>query len=772
MTKIHVRAMLFAGCALLALPTAAQAAQAAPSDADGAEDSATVGDGAEGGEIIVTATKRNERLQDVPAAVSVVTADALLEQGARNFADYATQVPGLSLTTARQGVTQVVIRGITTGAAQPGSTTAFYIDEAPVGSVNAYTGGNAITPDLDPSDLAQVEVLKGPQGTLYGAGAVGGLLKFTTVTPRLSEFEGRIAGGVTGVGGSSDIGYSARAMVNIPLATDQLALHASGFYRFDPGYIDNVNPRIAERDVNGARVRGGRAVLSMQFTPDVSLDVSALLQDTSTNGSNAIDVDAATLEPIYGDLKQDRSAREEGLTRLRLYNATLRADLGGIDLVSSTTYQTILNRDYSDARRSFVPFYQLIGGLLGPVLGFTVPADLGMLVRTTKRTERWSEELRASTTGIGDMLDLQAGFYWTHEDDSNRLAIDNFSQTTGAPYALPAFATASILSTYEEYSFFGNARLYFGEKFDVLGGIRVAHDDQDYAQDYRGLLILASAGAPALIATGTESATVTTWMVSPRFRPTPDTTFYGRVATGYRPGGPNPAPPTGNIPNTFAPDRLTQYEVGFKGQTGDGSLSGEVALFYTDWNKIQIQTSAGGFNFIVNSAGGARSKGAEATVRYTPVPALNFTLNAAYTDATLNGNAPAAGGLDGDRLPYVPRWSGSLLADYSIELGGDAALTLGATANYVGNRISDYTGAVGAAPRFPKQLDAYATFDLRAGLTMGRYSVTAFARNLTDEREIIVAATQGTANSATPGAFYSGAIIQPRTVGAEVAVRF
>jgi outer membrane receptor protein involved in Fe transport len=751
----------------------AHAATTAAAEAASGEGPVTLQDATEGGEIIVTATKRNERLQDVPAAVSVVSADDLLEQGARNFADYATQVPGLSLTTARQGVTQVVIRGITTGAAQPGSTTAFYVDEAPVGSVNAYTGGNAITPDLDPSDLAQVEVLKGPQGTLYGAGAVGGLLKFTTVTPHLAEFEGRIGGGVTTVSHSGDVGYSARAMVNIPLATDKLALHASGFYRFDPGYVDNVNPRIGQRDVNGARVQGGRAVLSVQFTPDVSLDVSALLQDTSTKGSNVVDVDAATLEPIYGDLQQDRSAREDGLTRLRLYNATLRADLGAIDLVSSTTYQTILNRDYSDARRSFVPFYQLIGGLLGPVLGFTVPADLGMLVRTTKRTERWSEELRASTTGIGNMLDLQAGFYWTHEDDSNRLAIDNFSQTTGASYALPAFATASILSTYEEYSFFGNARLYFGETFDVLGGIRVAHDDQDYAQNYQGLLILASAGTPALIADGTESATITTWMVSPRFRPSPNTTFYGRVATGYRPGGPNPAPPTGNIPNTFAPDRLTQYEIGFKGQTADRSLSADVALFYTDWNKIQIQTSAGGFNFIVNSNGGARSKGAEATVRYAPAPALNFTLNAAYTDATLNGNAPAAGGLDGDRLPYVPRWSGSLLADYSVPLGnGDTELTLGATASYVGDRTSDYTGTVGAAGRFPKRLDAYATFDLRAGLTMGRYSITAFARNITDEREIVVAATQGTANSATPGAFYSGAIIQPRTVGAEVALRF
>ncbi len=413
-----------------------------------------------------------------------------------------------------------------------------------------------------------------------------------------------------------------------------------------------------------------------------------------------------------------------------------------------------------------MPLYQLVGSILGPVLGFTVPADIGLLSRFVKSTDRWSQELRAGANDIGGILDLQVGGYWTYEKDANLLGIDNFSQTTGAPLPLPAFAKASILSTYKEWSGFANARAKLGSTFDVLGGIRVAHDDQKYSQDYSGLLIIASAGQPALIATGKKTATVTTWMVSPRFRPSENVTLYGRVATGYRPGGPNPAPPTGNIPNIFAPDRLIQYELGFKGQTADRSLSADAALFYTDWDKIQIQTSAGGFNFIVNSPGSARSQGAELTLRYAPVRALNVTLNAAYTDATLRGNAPAAGGLDGDRLPYVPRWSGSLVADYSVPMGGDTALNIGATASYIGDRTSDYSN------RFPKRLGDYATFDLRAGLTTGNVSVNAFVRNLTDERQIVVAAPQATAPSATAGAFYSGAIIQPRTVGAEAAIRF
>ena len=704
------------------------------------------------GDIVVTATKRSERLQDVPASVSVVAATDLSKEGVVRFADYASRVPGLTLTSGRTGITQVTLRGITTGASQPGSTTGYYIDEAPVGSVNAYTGGNAITPDLDPTDLSQIEVLKGPQGTLYGAGAVGGLLKFNTASPDLDDFQLRASAGMTAAA-HGDIGFSARGLVNIPLATDELALRVSGFYRRDAGYIDNINPRIGKADVNEAKVRGGRAVLSMRFGPDVSLNISALAQDTTTDGTNTVDVDAATLKPIYGSREQNRFIRERGFMRLRLYNATLRADLGAVDLVSSTTYQRIYFRELSDGTRGY-------GAALGPLFGLS---DLGVRLNTIKHTKRWSEEARASATGLaGGLLDLQAGFYWTHESSINRIPnIDTFSTTTGAAYPLPPLAIAKIDSSYEEYSFFGNARLYLGDKFDILGGIRFSHDKQKYLQDYQGLIV-----GPRLVVPGEASGNITTWMVSPRFRPSDNLTIYGRVATGYRPGGPNPAPPTGNIPLTFEPDKLTQYEIGLKAQTADRSVTVDTALFHTDWNNVQIQTSGGGFNYLVNG-GSVRSQGGEATIRYQPVTGLSLTANAAYTNAKLTANAPAAGGLKGDRLPYVPRFAGSLSAEHSAPLGGSSAeLTLGARLNYVGSRVSDY------ANRFPKRLPDYATLDLRAGIAFERWSLSAFVRNVTDKRAIVVAGQQGLAPSATPGAFYSASIIQPRTIGAEAALRF
>ena len=725
-------------------------------------------------DIVVTATKRSERLKDVPASVSVITATDLTKGGSTRFADYAAKVPGLSFTSGRTGNTQITLRGITTGSSQPGSTTAFYVDEAPVGSVNAYTGGNGITPDLDPSDLAQIEVLKGPQGTLYGAGAVGGLLKFTTVEPNLSTIEGAASGGITSVA-KGDVGYSVRGMFNLPLVTDQLGLHVSGFYRRDAGYVDTVNTLIAGKDTNDAKIRGGRAVLSMKFSPALRLDLSATLQDTTTGGTNLVDVDAVTLKPLYGDLTQKRYARETGRVRLRLYNATWRADLGKVNLISSTTYQRIFSGERADATATY-------GGAFAPLAGI---ADLGVALNTYKHSERWSEEARATANDlIGGVIDLQAGFYWTRETDRNRITnADLFHTATGAgipSISVPLYAVfgipttspyglvfAKIDSTYEEYSGFGNIRLHFGQKFDILGGVRYSHDNQTFNQDYEGLLIPAITGFAytRLVAPGKERANVATWLVSPRFRVSDDFMIYGRAASGYRPGGPNPAPPTGGVPLTFQPDRLIQYEVGFKASALNRKLSVDAALFYTDWNNIQIQTSAGGFNYLVNG-GSARSQGGEVTIRLQPATGLTLGVNAAYTDAKLTADAPRAKGVNGDRLPYVPRWSGSLTADYSATLSSSTRLNLGAAVNYTGSRSSDYSG------NFPKHLPAYATVDLRAGVDFGKFNLSAFARNITDKRAIVVVGTETLSTNNNPGSPYGAGVLAPRTIGLEASIKF
>ncbi|HEX7944069.1 MAG TPA: TonB-dependent receptor [Phenylobacterium sp.] len=732
---------LLAGAAGTALALAWAGAAAAADAADAASQVA---------EVVVTAQKKVERLQDVPASVSVLATEQLTSQGVVRFEDYAAKVPGLSFTSARTGSTQVTLRGITTGPAQSASATSFYIDEAPIGSVNAYTGGSSTTPDLDPSDLARVEVLKGPQGTLYGAGSVGGLVKFVTSEPDFNNLTGRVSGSLFGVK-SGDTGGGVRAAVNVPLLPGRMALRVSGFDRRDPGYIDLIGPRPV-KDVNETKVYGGRIALSARLTDTVRVDLSVIGQDTETGGPNVRDVNLTTLKPIYGDLVQQRFAREPAEVRLRVYNAKATADLGAVSLLSSTTYQTFKVKGEGDASGSF-------GAALGPLVG--LGSNLGVRTRQQTKTERFSQEFRADAKALDDKLDLQLGLYFTHENDGNRIPnFDTFLKPTGALLPLPQLAIASIVSRYTEYSAFASATYRFTDDFDVLGGIRYADDHQHYLQDYAGLLI----GARR-VNIGQEKGHIFTYLLSPRFRFNEHTMVYARLATGYRAGGPNAVPPPSVViaPDTFDPDKLTSIEAGYKADFFDRTLTVDAAVFYTDWNHIQIQTSAAGFNFLVNG-GSATSQGGEVTVRWTPVRGLDLGLNSAFTKAQLTSPAPAAGGLEGDRLPFVPRWSGSLTADYHWPVADGWDAVVGGSLNYTGKRKSDYSN------RFGRDLPSFTRVDVRAGIEHEGWTATIYAKNLGDVRGITALGSQGLAPG--PQSPYSEGVIQPRTVGAELSYKF
>jgi iron complex outermembrane receptor protein len=413
-----------------------------------------------------------------------------------------------------------------------------------------------------------------------------------------------------------------------------------------------------------------------------------------------------------------------------------------VQLVSSSTYQTVKAHTVGDASFGF-----------GVALG-------GIGVRSVQNTnvKRFSQELRATATGLaGDFLDIQVGGYYTHENDSN--AIPGFpvlNPVTGAEVPFPNIATASILSKYTEFSGFANATLHFTPKFDVLVGGRYSHIDQDYAQDYRGLIIPGG----VMVASGSDKKGVATFLVTPRYKVSDNVMVYARVASGYRAGGPN-APGIG-APLTFAPDKLTSYEVGIKLATDDRKFTYDAAVFRTDWNDVQIQTSNAGFNFFVNG-GKARSSGGEIVLGYHPIAGLNFGATFAYTNARLTEDALAAGGKAGDRMPYVPKVSVSLSGQYDFSLGGDLGATIGGSLNRTGSRFSNYSG------KAAHKLDGYSTVNLNTGLTYQGWSLSVFAKNLTNERGILALGSLGLTPASNP---FIEAVIAPRTIGAEVAVKF
>jgi iron complex outermembrane receptor protein len=697
--------------------------------------------------VIITAQKREQAAIDVPASVTAIMADQLARDGKTKLEDYVAQVPGLSLSSFRQGFTQVTLRGITTGVAQSASSTAFYIDEAPIGSVNAYAAGSAVTPDIDPADLQRVEVLKGPQGTLYGAGAMGGMVRYVTSAADFQKLRGSVSLGGSKVASGGN-GSTGRMQLNVPFADNTMALRFSAFKRTDAGYIDNNK---GAKDANESEVSGGRVAFNWLINNQWKLSAFALTQKVEGAANGVVDVNPDTLKPLYGDLTQRRFAPELSSAKLNVANITLNGSIGVFDLVSSTTVQDFDASQGADGSLSY-------GVALGAAFG--IP-DLGIKSAQGTTTHRVSQEVRLRSTALNDKLEYEAGVYYTKEDDTNRIpGFFPFSTTTGNAYTLPNIVKASIDTRYKEYSVFANATYAVTDKFDLLAGIRNGKDDQTYAQDYSGLLV----GPKPVIINSGSSKNKSTYLVTARYKPSSTDAIYGRVSTGYRPGGPNAVPPTGagNAPQTFQPDTLTSYEVGYKAVLDSGKFSIEAALFSTDWKNIQIQTSANGFNFFVNG-GAATSKGFEASLMYFPVTGLSLRGTLGYTQAKLSEAAPAAGGVSGDQLPFVPELAGSLGANYRWAIGNGLMASAGGSVNYTGDRRSDFSG------KAAKEVPSYTTVNISGGIENANWRLSLYGKNLGDTRGITFLKSLTLTPAGSP---FAAGIIAPRTFGAEVSYRF
>lgn len=727
--------MLAAGISLAAL-----AAPAAAQTSDTAEGTAPVADQDEG-DIVVTANKRAERLRDVPGAVSAISGDALARIGATRLQDYVTRVPGLILddTSFSNGANQLTIRGLNTGTGG-NPTVGIYVDDLPYGGSNSSSFGGSTVPDLDPLDLERVEVLRGPQGTLYGAGSLGGLFKYVTAAPDPTATFGRVqADGQFVDGGGS--GFGIRGAANVPL-TDKLALRASGFYREDPGFVDNVTT--GEKDVNSGRVYGGRA--SLGFTPvdGWSIRASATLQKQETDGSAVTDHFITSFAPQYGDLKQARApGTGKNDTFISAYAFTVQGDLGLATLTSATGYNHQTLNYNLDVTASYT----------GVLAGNGIPGA-GVAIVTDAGLNKFTQEVRLASSSDGP-LSWQLGAFYTNETARTHQFFSAFLAATGAPYpaTLPTLLDAHVRSKFEEIAGFGTVTYAFSPAFDIAAGIRYSHNKQGRGQTNSGLFI----GTGAIQTDSSDNSV--TYLVNPRLRLSPDTMVYARFATGYRPGGPNnPVPGT---PTSYGPDRTTNYEVGIKTSLAT-ALTLDLAGYWIDWSEIQLfQRNASGLNFNGNG-GRATSKGVEASLSWRPVAGLTLDGNVSYNDAVLAEALPPGStvGAKGERLPSVPKWTAQANADYEFALTDSLRGAVGASIRYVDDRLGYFAGA--GVARY--QLPSYAVADLRAGVRFDDISLDFFLKNIGNTNGQVAAYTLG------PDARVS--VIQPRTFGVSVSSRF
>ena len=783
-TRLLTRTAL--ALALAAIPTGLLAQDAGTADTAQSPESDDAAD-----EIIVTAQRREQLLIDVPQSISVVGGETLERQQARSFIEYAQLVPGLNLTQENPGETRLILRGINTGSV--GSTVATYVDDIPFGQSGSLANGAILAGDFDTFDVARVEVLRGPQGTLYGANSLGGVLKFITAAPSTERFEARGQAGIEDTR-HGELSYYGNALVNIPLG-DTLAFRASGFYRDNGGFIDA--PARDARNVNGSKSYGGRASLLFKPSDRFSVRLFALLQNIETDSPSTFLADPLTLRPAdpvtgiaVGEANRTRYERIAEFNELdyRLYAGTIDYDFGFATLTSITSY--------SEQKRNELGDISTAGGdtpasarLLADLIYSGGANTVGLSFENDVEVEKFTQEVRLQSPDH-DRFEWLIGGYYTDERTALiqeflpfDLASRDFIPTAGSfgPFTFDRFVFANIDAKYEEIAGFANATIKFGDSFDITGGVRYSRNEQSSTQQVTQL----GNGAPQ---EGESSEGVWTWSVSPRFEINDRASVYGRVAKGYRPGGPTFIPPGAgpDFPTEFFSDTLVSYEIGLRAETADRSFGIDGSVFYVDWDDILILStadSAAGPVGVNTNGRRARSKGAEITATLRPTRGLNVVANAAYSDAELRddtvppgGGLNLVGGLRGDSLPYVPDITANLSADYEWSLGADAEAFVGGNVRVVGDTVAGFDADYRAIYGRRVRIDGYQTVDLRAGVNFGGFTIQAYARNLFDEYGVVSAGGFPFAVPPSLGGADAQLInvgtIRPRTFGLSVGARF
>jgi outer membrane receptor protein involved in Fe transport len=685
-------------------------------------------------EVIVTAQKREERLQDVPVPVTAVTADTLVQSDQVKLKDYYSTIPGLSLApvTSSQSGQAFSIRGIyTAGGGSP--TVAVMIDEVPFGG-SLGNGGVYGVPDLDPSDLARVEVLRGPQGTLYGESSMGGLVKFVTLDPSPSALSGHIGGGVSSIQNGDVAGYNLRGSINVPL-TDTLAFRASALVRREPGYIDN--PTLGLDGVNETDAYGVHASALWKPSETFSLKVSALFQDVKGYGFPDVDI-----TPGLGDLQQNYIlgiGRSD--TKVQAYSAILTARFASAELTAITGYNINQSSDSWDLTSAFGPTVQALFGVGGaPVFQSLV-------------THKFTQEVRLMTP-LSSQFDWLIGAFYSHENTPSLQSVA--AEDTGTGQIVGQVVSYDTLSSvYEEIAGFTDLTYKITDSFNVQIGARESHIRQPSYD-----VITTSLGTPTSAPTSASEANSFTYLLTPQLKISPDLMVYARFASGYRAGGANTVP---DAPPQYSPDKTLDYEIGSKGDFLDHALSFDASVYYIDWKDIQLGlTDPNGLAYTGN-AGAAKSQGLEISTEARPVKGFVISAWAAWNEAVLTKAFPANSavyGASGDRLPYSSRFSSSLSLTDNFPLAAQLTGSVGATVSYVGERL----GTFNATPQ-RQDLPGYTKLDLRAGVQYNTWAANVFANNVTNKRGIL---------NGGLGQFpeYAFTLIQPRTIGLNVEKSF
>lgn len=707
--------------------------------------------GSEPGDVVVTASKREESLLSVPISITVSSGADLMRRGATQIDDIVASAPGLSNSGGGPNQANLVMRGVTTGvsAGLQQSTVALFIDDLPTDPGAGALG----TSDLRLFDVQRVEVLRGPQGTLFGSGSLSGAVRILTNRPDLDRLgAGFEASGSTTRGGRPS--GDGNAMINLPLIDGRLGVRAVGYASDTGGYIDNV--LTGRSDVNWVHQYGGRLMILAKPIDSLSILLTAAYQQSQPGASGS-----SSYAPPRGVSRDNTEATlVEATARLSnaIINIVTTADFGSVSLTSSTSY----SRRRLLAIGNASGYVTLVGALLGaPNL---VEATSSYL---PSNSDTITQEIRLASTGKGPLRWTIGAYY---QDLDGRGGYSVRSPAIGALIGVETLADLKTTTPVTESALFGEASYALGDKLDLAAGLRFGHIDQSFTTRATGVLMTNSFDPTEMVVHESQKESAVTPRFSLTYRPTRDLTFYAQAARGFRTGGPNltaglsPAPP----PLTYQSDSLWNYELGTKSRWFNGRLRLDVTAYLIDWSNIQASLYQG--IAYIGNAGNAHIYGFEGEAAAHPWAWLDFGGSFSFSHSELTkdvGNLSRTSGLigvtAGDRLPASLEIKISSFLQGSFALAGRNGYVR-LDHQYVGVAYSDF-GLQGA------RFGGFNSLALRGGIDLGRIEFIAFVNNLFDSKGK-VSAMDPTFISGVPLSEKTAIRLRPRTIGLTIRGSF
>ena len=775
---------------------------------------------AELADIVVTATRSGaESLQKVAIPVSVVNIDQITKSNQGSLVDLAKFSPSLAITEGAPGFNKFNMRGLSTGGYRTSDTSdrslvAVYLDDTPI-SVQGQT------PDLKVYDLERVEILRGPQGTLFGAGSMAGTIRFVTAKPNLSRVFGSVeAGGAFTEHGSGS--YNVRGMLNLPVVSDTLAVRANFYVGNDGGFIDNIGA-YNRKNANNNRTTQARVAARWTPTPDLTVDASFTFEKSRARGLNT------GLDGLAPYTTSTNSP--EGTNDLfRLYQLGADYDIGFADFIATAAYTDRKLGFNASTEPTIGYFFQDYGSGLPVGTGsypvYKQPATYNQAVTNSipaeyytinNRIKDFMAEARLASKNDGPVKWTAGVFYETQKrhlvQDIPTPGFDTLSYENYfyGPFATPngkydsklvdkAFNTNDIFSGLQDVdehqiAAYVDGTWHVTPKLDLTAGVRYFNFEEKY--------FLYESGVYGVInhVPLTTNATLKSNGFNPRanvsYKPNDDLLIYAEAAKGFRYGGANQPVPTGTTgvagqctanlasygytqaPLTFGPDKLWNYTIGEKAKLAGGKVTLNASAYYIDWQDVQTRLLLNCSYFFTANKGKITSKGVELESMIKVSPETTLSLGGSYNDSRANGDIPTVGAFDGNRTPYFPQWVINLGAFYDRPVGS-GELHLQASYQYQSSQDTTFNplatkivaGALVASGPSATFAKIPETHNVSASIAydIGKFEFGIYGNNLANGVKVtdIGRATYYQIYQAGSRVTYA----RPRTIGARVKVTF